>query len=256
MNIFCFYSRQILIMVTVLFIVLQNMLPSKLSIFPVLCNLIGIVINTKIRVHGNTDGFNNDNLLIMANHYDGIIDSNILYNLHNKYNSINRIHSIVKSDFIGNPDDKNIFYELLNSLRGDMLRSFGMIPYKRGDRDDGVIVKNKIKECLKEGKNILIYPEGVAHRNGVPISFKQGIFNLAVESKMNILPITIKYNRDIGAEKWEPPNTKMAFDNEVDIYIHEVIRETDECYKANDPVALKQKVFNIISAPLTKTPAA
>ena len=74
MNIFCFYSRQILIMLIVLFIVLQNMLPSKLSIFPVLCNLIGIVINTKIRVHGNTDGFNNDNLLIMANHYDGIID--------------------------------------------------------------------------------------------------------------------------------------------------------------------------------------
>ena len=125
-----------------------------------------------------------------------------------------------------------------------------MIPYKRGDKDDGQNVKNTIKEYLANDKNILIYPEGCAHRNGIPVAFKQGIFDLAVENKMNILPITIKYNRDIGAEKWEPPNTKMMFDNEVDIYIHDVINSgMDDCYKANDPVALKHKVFNIISEP-------
>jgi 1-acyl-sn-glycerol-3-phosphate acyltransferase len=260
MNIFCYYLRQISIVFLILFTVVQySILPPKLSIFPVLCNLIGSVINTTIRVHGNTDAFNNSNLLVMANHYDGLSDSNLLYNLHDKYNSINKIHSIVKADFLGNPNDKNIFYVVMTFVREAMLKSYGMISYKRGDRADGAVVKNKIKECLKNDINVLIYPEGAAHRNGIPVAFKQGSFDLAVENKMNILPITIKYNRDIGAEKWEPPNTKMIFDNEVDIYIHDVIRETDACYKANDPVALKHKVFNIISAPfgaLANTPAA
>ncbi len=251
MNIF-FYLRQILIPILILLIVIQHqILPPTLRIFSILCNLIGSVLNTKIRVHGNTDAFNNSNLLVMANHYDGMSDSNLLYNLHSKYNSINMMNSIVKADFLGNPNDKNIFYTLLKYLRGGMLESFGMIPYKRGDKDDGAIVKNKIKDSLEKGKNILIYPEGAAHRNGIPVVFKQGIFDLAVENKMNILPITIKYNRDIGAEKWEPPNTKILFDNEVDVYIHDIIRKTDDCYKSNDPVALKHKVFNIISGPFT-----
>jgi 1-acyl-sn-glycerol-3-phosphate acyltransferase len=205
-------------------------------------------MNTKVRVHGNTDAINNSNLLLMANHYDGFSDANVLYNLHRKHNSINNMHTIVKADFLGNPDEK--IYKIFNFLNGAILDSLGLIPYKRGDKNDGALVKNKIKESLVEGKNILIYPEGVAHRNGIPVAFKQGIFDLAVEKKLNILPITLKYNRDIGAEKSEPPNTAMLLDNEVDIYIHDFIdSETDECYKANDPVALKHKVFNIISAP-------
>jgi len=250
MNIF-FYQRQILIAILMLLIILQHYIfrPELNNIFfRILCNLIGSVVNNKIRVHGNTDGINNSNLLLMANHYDGFSDANNLYNLYRKHNSINILNTIVKADFLGNPNDKKI-YKLFNYLKGAILESLGLIPYIRGDKDDGVIVKNKIKECLEKGKNILIYPEGVAHRNGIPVAFKQGIFNLAVENKMNILPITIKYNRDIGSEKGEPANIELLFDNEVDIYIHEVIRETDDCYKANDPVALKHKVFDIISSP-------
>ncbi len=250
MNIF-FYLRQILIVFIILLILLQHqILPPKLRILPIFANLIGSIINIKIRVHGNTDAFNNRNLLLMTNHYDGLLDSNVFYNVYNKYNSINQMQCIIKSDFIGNPKDDNIFYELLHCLKGAMLDSFGLISYKRGDRDDGVNVKNKIKESLENNKNVLIFPEGTSHRNGIPVAFKQGIFDLAVENKMNILPITLKYNRDIGAEKWEPPNTAMLFDNEVDVYIHDVINsETDDCYKANDAVALKHKVFNIISEP-------
>jgi 1-acyl-sn-glycerol-3-phosphate acyltransferase len=255
-----FYLRQVLIAVLILLMVLQNqILPPKLNIYSNLCNLFGSLINTKVRLHGNTDAFNNDNLLVMANHYDGISDANILYNLHHKYNSINTLHSVVKADFLGNPNDKNIFYVLMQFLRNGIIRTFRIIPYKRGDKDDGAVVKNIIKDYLTHGKNVLIYPEGSAHKNGIPVAFKQGIFDLAVANKMNILPLTIKYKRDIGAEKWEPPNTAMLFDNEVDIYIHDVINsETDDCHKANDPVALKHKVFNIISAPfgaLANTPA-
>jgi 1-acyl-sn-glycerol-3-phosphate acyltransferase len=249
-----YYLRQILIVVIILVNILQHYIfgPELNNIcFALLAGLAGSVLNPKIRLHGNTDAFNNSNLLIMPNHYEGISDSNILFNIYHKYNSINKICAIVKADFLGNPNDKNKLYELMECLRESMIKSFGLIPYKRGDKCDGIEVKNKIKECLANDKNMLIYPEGTTHRNGIPIAFKQGIFDLAVANKMNILPITIKYKRDIGAERGEPLNTGMLFDNEVDIYIHDVIRsETDDCYKANDPVALKNKVFNIISAPM------
>jgi 1-acyl-sn-glycerol-3-phosphate acyltransferase len=251
MNIF-FYLRLLLIAFIILLIILQHYIFSTALnniFFPLLSGLVGSVLNTKVRVHGNTDAFNNSNLLVMANHYDGFSDANLLYNLYCKHNSINHMHAIVKADFLGNSDEK--IYKIFNFLNGAILDSLWLIPYKRGDKNDGALVKNKIKESLDSGKNILIYPEGVAHRNGIPVAFKQGIFDLAVEQKMNILPITMKYNRDIGAEKWEPPNTAMLLDNELDIYIHDIIRcETDDCYKANDPVALKHKVFNIISEPM------
>ena len=238
--------------VIILLIILQHYIfsPALYNIlFPLSAGLVGSILNIKVRVHGNTDAFNNSNMLVMANHYEGFNDANVLYNLYRKHNSINNMHAIVKADFIGNSDEK--LYKIFNFLNEAVLDSLGLIPYKRGDKKDGAVVKNKIKECLVNDTNVLIFPEGTTHRNGIPVEFKQGIFDLAVEKKMNILPITIKYNRDIGSEKGDPLNTAMLFDNEVDIYIHDFIDgETDDCYKAKDAVALKYKVFNIISAPM------
>jgi 1-acyl-sn-glycerol-3-phosphate acyltransferase len=122
------------------------------------------------------------------------------------------------------------------------------IPYKRGDKEDGSNVKNKIVESLHSGKNILVFPEGTARRDGIPKDFKVGIFQLAIENKLRILPITIKYDKDIGSEKGEPVKFLNLFNNGVNIYIHDIIDETDECYQINDPVALKQKTFNIITS--------
>ena len=211
--------------------------------------LIGLM-NVKTRVHGNTANFSNNNLLIMSNHYEGVIDANVIYNLYYKHNSIEMLHTIVKHNIVGDPADKSIVSNLLSYIKGALIDACYFIPYKRGDKEDGKNTRDVIVNSLREGKNVLVFPEGTTHKDGVPKDFKNGIFELAVENKLRILPITIKYEKNIGTEKGEPFKNCNFYNNVADVYIHDLIDETDECHKANDPVALKQKVFNIISAPM------
>ena len=205
---------------------------------------------SKIRVHGNTNNFSNNNLLIMSNHYDGVLDANIIYNLYYKHNSIETLHTIVKANILGDPTSKQKILQLMYYIKNAIMSSCYFIPYKRGDKEDGKNTRNIIVDSLQNGKNILVFPEGTCHRDGIPKDFKNGIFQLAVENNMRILPITIKYEKDIGTERGEPENFLNVFDNTLDIYIHDVIDETDEYYKVNDPIALKNKVFDIISKPM------
>ena len=208
------------------------------------------LVNLKIRVHGNTNNFQNNKLLIMSNHYDGFLDGNTIFKLYYKYNSIEMLHTIVKADILRDPTSKQKILQILSCIQNSIMSSCYFIPYKRGDKQDGKNVKNIITESLYNGKNVLIFPEGTTRTNGIPKEFKNGIFELAVANKLRILPITIKYEKNIGYEKNDPIKFLNIFDNVVDIYIHDVIDENDECYKNNDFMALNHKTFNIIKAPM------
>ncbi len=207
------------------------------------------IMNTKTRVHGNTANFSNNNLLIMSNHYEGVLDGNVIYDLYYKHNSIESLHTIVKHNIVGDPADKSLVSNLLSFIKDAVIDACYFIPYKRGDKEDGKHTRDVIVNSLRRGKNVLVFPEGTAHRDGVPKDFKNGIFELAVENKLRILPITIKYEKDIGSEKNEAFKNSNFFNNVADVYIHDLIEETDECYKTNDSLALKQKVFDTISEP-------
>ena len=225
--------------------------PQVSKIFYILSNTIDIgLTNTKIRVHGNTNNFSNNNLLIMSNHSHGVLDANIIYNLYYKNNSIETLHTIVQSNFLRDPAHKSKLLDLLGFLQDKLLSCWYFIPYKIGDKADGQKTRNIIVDALKDGKNILVFPEGNIHKDGIPKEFKKGTFELAVENKLRILPITIKYAKDIGMEKNEPVNLFNIFDNVVDIYIHDIIDENDECYAQKNPEGLKDKVFHIIRAPM------
>jgi 1-acyl-sn-glycerol-3-phosphate acyltransferase len=219
----------------------------------ILHEVIGVLTNPTIRVHGNTNNFSNNNLLIMSNHCYSLLDGNIIYNLYHKHNSIETLHTIVKADFFNDPTYKNKIMNLLGSIQDTLLSSWCFIPYKRGDKADGKKTRNTIVDTLSDGKNILIFPEGTSHKNGIPQQFKKGSFEIAVANKLRILPITIKYEKDIGAENDDPVLFFNAFDNVVDIYIHDIIDETDECYRQQNPEGLKDKVFDIIRAPMLHT---
>jgi 1-acyl-sn-glycerol-3-phosphate acyltransferase len=215
-----------------------------------LLKLVVSLMNPKIKIHGNVNNLNKPNLLIMSNHYDGVLDVGIINNVYYKHNCIETLHTIAKDDLLSDETDKSIYLNLLCYLKQKIFNSFFLIPYKRGNKEDGKKVKNIITETIRSGKNIFIFPEGTSQRNGIPVNFKHGIFQLAVENKLNILPITIKCKKDYGVQKGDSVNFLKIFDNEVDIYIHETIdNATDDCFKSNDAVELKNKVFNIIREP-------
>lgn len=240
-----------LIVIVILIIIAQyHIFPFHISksIFIQLKYLMIYLINVKIKLHGNTDNLKNNNLLLMANHYDGFLDCNILNDIYYKHNSEQMLHTIVKADLMTDKNDKQFILKILSAIKNAFMEALYLIPYKRGDKTDGTQVKNTIADSLANNKNVLIFPEGTVRKNGVPKDFKHGIFQLAIEKKMNILPITLKYDKDIGSERDEPLDFLKLFDNNVDIYIHDLIEsESDECYKTNDYLALKNKTFGIIT---------
>lgn len=90
---------------------------------------------------------------------------------------------------------------------------FGLI-YKRGsilvDRNDRNSRRNsfkKMKDVLKSGMHMCIYPEGTRNKTELPLKeFHDGAFKLAVECETNILPTLI-----FNTKKVLPPGKNFFF---------------------------------------------
>ena len=247
-----------IILLVLINIIQYHLFPASLvkSINRYLTKIVLVLMNVKIKIHGNVKALNNNNLLLMSNHYDGVIDMGVLFDIYYNNNKNNQLYTVVKHNVVGDPSDQSMVSKMMCHIKESFLKSLAFIPYKRGDKEDGAVVKQIITETLRAGGNILIFPEGTTHTDGVPRDFRHGIFKLAIEQKMNILPITLKYNKDIGSERGDPVNFFNVFDNQLDIYIHDLIdSEVDDCYKINDYLALKQKTFDIIGGAAPTPPA-
>lgn len=89
------------------------------------------------------------------------------------------------------------------------------------DRNDtkqslkAILQANKI---LKEGRNVVIFPEGTRSKSSQMNEFKQGSFKLAIKNKVPIIPVTID-----GSYKLKEMNNGLIKPNKVYVYIHEAI---------------------------------
>jgi 1-acyl-sn-glycerol-3-phosphate acyltransferase len=192
--------------------------------------LIKDIYSNKIKLHGNTELLNNYGNIILSNHYN-ISDTNIIYSLMK-----NETYAVAKSDIFEEVIKNKTISTILNKV---IFRGFNLISYKRKDKVDGLKVKKKILKLINKNKNVLIFPEGTSTRNGVPKNFKNGIFKLASEYKIPILPITLKFEKDVGLNVKDKFRIKNLFNNKLDVYIHDEIISSDWEY-------LKKQTFNTI----------
>ena len=175
--------------------------------------------------------------IIMVNHYnitDSIIIKKIL-GLH--------LYTICKSDLV---TSENTVLPILNYLEKTFFDTLSIITYVRNNKKSGSDVKEKILDKINEGEHILIFPEGTCHKDGIPKSFKNGIFYLCHENNIPILPLTLKFDKDIGLEREDTFNIYDVFDTNVEVYIHNV--ESD----SKSMEELKNKTFNKIISPFKK----
>jgi 1-acyl-sn-glycerol-3-phosphate acyltransferase len=241
----------VIILFVFVYLVIFHFFPEIISkyIYKILLDWYIKILNIDIKIHGNEANLSRNRVLIMANHYSGAIDGGVIYKLYHKNNK-NTICTIVKSNLVGDKSDYSYISSVLYYVKDYLMNSLHFIPYVRGDKEDGENVKNIITECLNNDKNVLIFPEGTTRINGIPKEFKTGIFRLAVEHQIDILPITIKYDKDIGTVIGKPLEHNKLFDTMADVYIHDIIdSKTSEYYKTNDFMGLKNKTFDIISSP-------
>lgn len=183
------------------------------------------------KIIGDASVFNKKGVIFISNHHN-VTDAIIIYSCIK-----NNTYCVSKSDLLTHLGLSNNF---INKV---FFNGFNLISYKRGNIKSGQKVKETMLNYLMNDDNILVFPEGTSTRKGIPKNFKNGLFKFAAENYIEIVPITLKYKRQIGIKKGDKFYFNQIFDNHVNIYIHESLR--DKNYKI-----LKQKALKLINEPL------
>jgi 1-acyl-sn-glycerol-3-phosphate acyltransferase len=99
----------------------------------------------------------------------------------------------------------------------------------------------KAGQNIKEGKNMVIFPEGGIPKSNIPLNrFKSGAFRLAIEENVSIIPITFADN------KWIFPGSYLNGKPGVArVTIHKEVSP-----KGKEVEQLKKEVFDIIESEL------
>lgn len=84
---------------------------------------------------------------------------------------------------------KKEFFKLPVVGRAFLLRGF--IPVDRKDRDRALQAVEQAVVALKAGHSFLAYPEGTRSRDGRLQPFKKGVFVMAIEAGVPIVPISV-----------------------------------------------------------------
>jgi 1-acyl-sn-glycerol-3-phosphate acyltransferase len=114
-----------------------------------------------------------------------------------------------------------------------------MVFVDRSNRSKAIQSLNQAAERIKNGSNIIAFPEGTRSRDGSLMKFKKGIFHLAIQSGVPLVPVVIS-----GAYELVPTGFKMR-PGKVDICIGDPI--LTENLKLEDLQGLIDKSWSSMS---------
>lgn len=137
---------------------------------------------------------------------------------------------------------------LKNYVTGIYFRSVD-IPVNRESKISAFRAFKKAEESLKEGKTVVIFPEGMISNDYPPVlqEFKNGPFRLAIEQGVSILPVTIENNWNL---MWDDGMKYGSSPGICDICVHAPIETLG--MTSDDADELKSRVHQIISAKFEK----
>lgn len=88
-----------------------------------------------------------------------------------------------------------------------------MIFLDRTSRQQSIKSMNSAGELIKKGKSVLVFPEGTRSRTGALKNFKKGVFMLAYNSGLSVVPIHLEgTNHVMPSDSWtvKPGQVKMT----------------------------------------------
>lgn len=92
-------------------------------------------------------------------------------------------------------------------LMGWFMFHAGYIPLKRGNKKSIARCMERSREYLDMGVSVLFFPEGTRSKDGNIQAFKPGAFKLALEAKVDILPMAISGTHDaLPKDTWKFSN--------------------------------------------------
>lgn len=180
-----------------------------------MCYFYLFILKSKINISLKKNMDESKKYLIMSNHHTALDYFVLNYIFHNSY-------TVVKSDILSQRKDSNLLVKIINYIQYLFFKSGMLISYVRRDKLSGIETKKNIINSLIN-KNVIIFPEGSSTRNGIPKKFKKGIFYLAFENNISILPCSLKYNNSIGIDSKGKLNLEEWINNEIHLQVHEEI---------------------------------
>ncbi|MDB4883932.1 MAG: acyltransferase [Gemmatimonadetes bacterium] len=85
-------------------------------------------------------------------------------------------------------------------VMGWMMRMAKDVPVRRGERESAIAALTECRDRLARRVSVMVFPEGTRSRTDDLLPFKDGAFQLAIESQTPILPIAIAGTRDCMAK--------------------------------------------------------
>jgi len=114
-------------------------------------------------------------------------------------------------------------------LFGSIIRILGAVPVSRDSNAAAAGALKGLLKFLKEGSDILIFPEGARSLDGKLLPLEGGVAVVATHSQAPILPAFIS-----GAYEAMPPGSAMIKPVKITVKFGELITLTPEAYKEKD----------------------
>jgi 1-acyl-sn-glycerol-3-phosphate acyltransferase len=90
----------------------------------------------------------------------------------------------------------------------------GHLKIDRGDRDSAVRLLGEAAEKVRGGLNLLVFPEGTRSPDGALRPFKKGVFHLAIDAGVPIVPIRL-----LGTQRIVPKGTRQINASDVSLRV-------------------------------------
>lgn len=127
---------------------------------------------------------------------------------------------------------------------GPSMRRGGYIPLDRGDGRKALQSMDEAAAVIRQGKCVVMFPEGTRTQDGHLLPFKRGGFILARKAGVPVIPVTIN-----GSGRINPAGRIRLYRGDIGIILHPPIRVPDDLRKSEAESWMMENVrINIESA--------
>jgi 1-acyl-sn-glycerol-3-phosphate acyltransferase len=129
-------------------------------------------------------------------------------------------------------------------IYGWMMGWFGNVPVPDVPSREGLeIMSRRAKAALDSGISLIAFAEGSRTRDGHVHEFKKGIFRLAHQFGIPIVPMSM-----VGSYEFFQTGNWMLYPGKITVYLHDTIDTTT--VERTDLDALRKRVQEIVSVPV------
>lgn len=160
------------------------------------------IFNTKVEIIGKENILRGKPQIFMANHQSDFDILIVLAHIPGQF------RWLVKKELFHIP------------VFGAAMKSAGYIEIDRNNRERAMQSLDQAALRIREGKSIMVFPEGTRSRFGEIKPFKQGTFYLAIKSGVPIVPISIIGSGQIMPKRSleiKPGKIKLVIDKPIDV---------------------------------------